>query len=275
MNIETSAKNAWLTILDRLHNDGEVTHIGRLDIETKEIMNNSVAFDMNFPIINHPARKLGYKFLAAEAYAICHGDNRVENLAEYNSNIAQFSDDGYIFNGAYGPPFNNQLMYVVNNLFNDLTSRQAVLTIWKQNPSIAKDVRCTLSLQFMVRKGKINTFVNMRSSDAIWGICYDFSVFTFMTLRVLTLLNNMLNAGTLTPIQLGNMYWNGASSHIYDRHYDLVRDCLNGDDADQIAVPPAALTDWKYVTDSMHACLADDTIAIDEQSLWCINPKHF
>lgn len=273
MNIETSAKNAWLSILDRLHNDGVVTHIGRLDIETKEILNNSVAFDMNYPIINHPARKIGYKFLAAEAYAICHGDNRVENLAAYNSNIAKFSDDDYIFNGAYGPPFNNQLMYVVNNLASDTTSRQAVLTIWKQNPTISKDVRCTLSLQFMIRDGKINTFVNMRSSDAIWGICYDFSVFTFMTIKVLTLLNEVLKA-KYAPIQLGTMYWNGASSHIYEHHYDLVKECLNGEDEDQISVPPAALTHWKYVTDSMHACLADDTIAIDEQSLWAINPNH-
>ena len=72
--------------------------------------------------------------MAAEALWILSGDNKVETIAPYNKNIKQFSDDGIIFQGAYGPRIISQLDYVIESLRKDRESRQAVLTIWNPNP---------------------------------------------------------------------------------------------------------------------------------------------
>lgn len=252
-----TATQAWLKILYDIMNKGK--HVDVKNTQTKEILANSSWFDMNFPYIEHPKRFVNKKFLAAEAYAICHGDNRTENIGKYNKNILQFSDDGYIFNGSYGPPFNNQLMYVVNTLLRDPSSRQAVLTIWKQNPVESKDIRCTLSLQFIIRDGKIHTYVNMRSSDAIWGLTYDFPVFTFMTLRVLTLLNENWETVDEAPIKLGNMYWSAFSSHVYEYHYELANSILgyDGEMPTPTIIPQNFTLDWKTVTDHLHSEMGD------------------
>lgn len=140
MNSPLTANDAWRKIMVELYHNGKI--VSPRGIDTKEVLFLSQTFDMNYPICYHQDRKLNYAFSAAEAYFIAHGDNRVENLAQYNRNISQFSDDGLIFNGSYGPPFNNQLMFVVNTLVNDPNSRQAILTIWKQNPVHSADIRC-------------------------------------------------------------------------------------------------------------------------------------
>jgi thymidylate synthase len=264
--IQNTANQAWAKIMDGLTTNGKIVKVK--GVNTRECLNNTVAFDMNHPICYHQDRRLNYAFSASEAYEIAHGDNRVENLAVYNINIAQFSDDGLIFNGAYGPPFNEQLMFVVNTLLNDTLSRQAVLTIWKQNPIVSKDIRCTVSLQFMIRNNELNTFVNMRSSDCWLGIPYDFFNFTIMTLRVLTLLNDGGHYFTL-----GDMYWNAASSHAYEHDWEKIAKVIGANPNKSTSrVLPSALSNWNFVVNSLQACMDKDEERIVNEELWRIRP---
>ena len=267
MNAAKTANDAWLSILSKLvdFKDGKAT-ISPRGQKTFERLAVHEEFDMNFPVCYHQDRKLNYSFAAAEAYAITHGVPDAHFLVRYNANMGQFSDDGYIFNGAYGPPFHNQVMYVVNSLINDQQSRQAVLTIWRQNPVRACDVACTLSMQFLIRDGYLNAIVTMRSSDAWLGIPYDFLNFTVMALRILTL----VNAITGQKIRLGVMHWQAGSSHLYHRDLEkaqLVRNELPN--KMPAPIPVEALVDWRFITDSLHACM-DKT---DKQDLlWKIRP---
>ena len=281
--IKTATK-AWYKTLDTIVING-TEYVGRDGHKVKEVINNTLVFNMLYPVIYHPDRKINYSFSASEALFIANGDNRVSHLTEYNKNIAQFSDDGIIFNGSYGPPFNEQLMYVVNNLVNQPASRQAVLTIWQPNPVESKDIRCTLSFQFLIRNGRINTIVNMRSSDIMWGVCYDLFNFTIMTLRVLTLLNQKRAKSPLSgipypidkhhkPYELGYLYLNMGSSHLYERHYELAEKILsnNYEISNIIEVPEKAFIDWKYVTDSLRICIDKDENRDDFFQYWPIRP---
>jgi thymidylate synthase len=84
--------------------------------------------------------------------------------------------DGNIFHGAYGARIYGSLIKLVELLKSDPDSRQAVLTIfdWKQDLGIiSKDIPCTLSLQFFIRKNKLCMRVNMRSNDVWLGLPYD------------------------------------------------------------------------------------------------------
>lgn len=253
----------WIDAMADLRLHGRL--VGPRDLTTKELLFKGATFDMNEPVIYHQDRKLNYTFMAAEALFIANGDNRVENLVPYNKNMAQFSDDGLIFNGSYGPPFNNQLMYVVNTLARDINTRQAVMTIWKQNPVASADIRCTIALQFIVRNGKMHTKVNMRSSDCWLGVPYDWFNFTIMTLRVLTLLNRQINS----RISLGNMRWEATSFHAYENNWPAIDKVLNSEPNKVIdPMPERCYCNWQYVVDSLHACIEKQ----DTGDLWKIRP---
>lgn len=266
-----TANQAWLHALGDVADFG--VPVGPRGMGTQEILNYPSAFDMNSPICYHQDRKLSYKFMAAEAYWITSGSMFTEDIVPYNSHIAKFSDDDYIFNGAYGPKFINQLQFVVNQLRKDCDTRQAVMTIWIQNPIDTKDYACTLSLQFMIRDGRLNTIVNMRSNDLWLGRPYDMFNFTIMSLRVLTYLNEGYDCtyGELT--RLGTLYLNAGSTHLYDQNVEegkRISDLLPNKRV--YRVPDRALCDWKFVVNSLLACRDMDEEAIQENNLWRIRP---
>ena len=148
-NIIHNANFEWLSELSWAFNKGnDVTPRGQL---TKEVLQQTSIVSMRRPVITLPERKLSTKFLGGEAYWILSGDNRVETIAPYNKNIVNYSDDGVTFFGAYGPRILSQLDYVIDKLKSVADTRQAVLTIWRENPPETKVVPCTVSVQFLIR----------------------------------------------------------------------------------------------------------------------------
>ena len=262
-----TANQAWAHSLDYVFSEGkEVTPKG---IKTKECLNESILFDMNNPICYHQHRKLSYTFMAAEAYWINSGSMFTDDIIPYNKHIAQFSDDNHIFNGAYGPKFLNQLMYVVYTLEKDASSRQAVMTIWHPNPVRTKDYACTVCLQFLIRENKLNTIVTMRSNDLWLGRPYDVFNFTIMSLRVLTMLNADFK-DTFRPLySLGWLALNVGSAHIYESDFEKVQKVYQTlPDKHAQKVPNEALTDWKFIVDSLLACRDKKST----KGLWKIRP---
>lgn len=270
-SVWSTATLAWKnSILITMLDPGEVTVRG---MKTKEVMNQTIQFKMNRPVCHHEERKLSYTFMAAEAYWITSGALLTEEIEPYNKHIAQFSDDGHIFNGAYGPMFISQVEYVANQLFSDLSTRQAVMTIWVPNPIHSKDYRCTISLIFNVRDGHIHTTVLMRSNDLILGRPYDMFNFTVMTLRVLTRLNKKREAGRGSLIKLGTQTLHAVSAHVYDNHYEMAnRISVSTDFKPSIKVPERCLYDWKFVTDSLLACRDQTESEYGLNEIWRIRP---
>jgi len=214
------ANNAWERLLQDVYQDGEIS--SPRGMETKEILDYTMRFDMTYPVITHPARNLGYKFMAAEAAWILSGDNRVETILPYAKRIKEFSDDGIRFFGAYGPRIVDQLSYVVDTLVKDPDSRQAVMTIWRPNPRITKDVPCTVSVQWVIREGKLHCLDKMRSSDAWLGWPYD--VFNFSMLSAMIAVEYWMR--TSEYIEPGTFSLSATSQHIYERNYENVKDVL-------------------------------------------------
>jgi thymidylate synthase len=195
---------------------------------TKELVNQVFEVNMKYPVLICPQRKLSYRFMAAEALWILSGDNKVETIAPYNKNIKKFSDDGIIFQGAYGPRIVSQLDYVISTLKNDRETRQAVLTIWNPNPKPSKDIPCTISITFQIRDNKLDCFVFMRSSDLFLGIPYDVFTFSMLSHLVCSELDNV------TPRTL---YLTATSSHLYETDHERSIDCLKYDYESSNAVP--------------------------------------
>lgn len=217
VNLIHSANFEWLSELSWVLNKGNsVAPRGQV---TKEALQQTAIVNMRRPVVTLEERKLSTKFLGGEAYWILSGDNRVETIAPYNKNIINYSDDGQTFFGAYGPRIASQLDYVVDKLKSDADTRQAVLTIWRENPPETKDVPCTVAVHFMVRDYKLNCHVYMRSNDLWLGFPYD--VFNFSMLSHLVCCR--LNASAATNgdvVKPGMLYHTASSRHIYEQHFE-------------------------------------------------------
>lgn len=203
--------SVWIrTVRETLEHGSVVSPRGQ---DTYETLNRVTQVDLRYPVLVLPARKLHYQFMAAEAYWILSGDNRVETIAPFNRNISKFSDNGETFYGAYGPRIESQFAYVVEALVKDEDTRQAGLTIWIENPKPTKDVPCTISVFFNIRNGVLNIHPSMRSSDIWLGLPYD--VFNFSMLAYMVCAS-LRDAGLdVTP---GTLFLTAISSHIYFRN---------------------------------------------------------
>ena len=194
---------------------------------TRELLHQSLHIDMRRPVLRNKMRKLDYRFMAAEAFWILSGDNRVETISPFNARIHEFSDDGTTFYGAYGPKIMDQLPYVLEKLKNDGLSRQAVLTIWRECPPQTKDVPCTVAISFTLRNGLLDVHVFMRSSDLWLGLPYDVFNFCMLGHYVCAKLNNPTGEVCEAVAEPGTLHLTAVSSHLYEINWGAAAMCLN------------------------------------------------
>lgn len=182
-----------------------------------EILNDPFHVDMDCPVLLNVKRKLNYSFMLGEAAWMLDGRNDVKTIAKYLGGIKRFSDDGVTFFGAYGPKIITQTSYIIKKLKEDQDSRQAVLTIWRENPIASKDVPCTLSMQFFLRKASDELFLhcitNMRSNDIWLGTPYDSFNFSAISFYIALFLNK-----AEIKCKLGKLIINAGSRHLYEEN---------------------------------------------------------
>jgi len=182
-------------------------------------------------ILTNPLRKASKRFMAVELLWILLGRSDVEMISFYNERIKTYSDDGLTFFGAYGPKIMGQLSYVENILRRDPWTRQAVLTIWRENPPATKDVPCTITMQFIRRPLEyLNLNVYMRSQDAWLGFPYDVHNFTCLQLILASILG--LKPGKFTLIQ--------GSFHAYKPDFKMINKMINTFTFSESQVTPLA-----------------------------------
>lgn len=217
-----TANEAWLQRLRQLIIAPEIEIRG---MKVREEIACKVQVDMNYPFVVNEIRNISDKFRFAEAYWILSGDNRVETIRGAAPSIEFFSDNGHVFQGAYGPKVTEQLRYVCETLLKDPHSRQAVISIWRENPRDSKDIPCTLSLQFLIRYEELHCIATMRSSDVWLGLPYD--IFNFSCISKWIQLY-LCNDSLAFPPELGSLTINIGSSHLYAKNYEAAEKVLNG-----------------------------------------------
>lgn len=212
--------NEWIKVLNDLLKNGKESHPRGYKI--KELLNYHTCVNMKYPILTIKERNLGYKFMFREAWWIMDGRNSVDTITNYSKAISSFSNDGYHFDGAYGPRVVDQVRYIVDSFVEDIDTRQAVLTIWRANPRASKDIPCTISIQWIIRNGKIYCIDSMRSSDIWLGWPYDIFNFTMLTGYIMLLLRER----GITELELGNLYLNAGSCHLYENNFEKAENLI-------------------------------------------------
>lgn len=116
-----------------------------------------------------------------EAMWMLAGRKDVAFLAQFNSRIADYSDDGVTLPASYGWRWRNyfdydQLEALVNLLKKEPTTRRALLCMWDPCVDLeiaikSKDVPCNTTAMFQLNAGKLDMMVTNRSNDVVWGLC--------------------------------------------------------------------------------------------------------
>jgi hypothetical protein len=127
-------------------------------------------------VLFHKGRDANPIFHLMESIWMLAGRRDVQFLQHFNSTIGQFSDDGKVFNAAYGYRWRrhfgfDQLEEVIKALRRDPETRQAVIQMWDQDDLVkrTKDKACNTQVVFDTRGNKLNMTVFNRSNDIWWG----------------------------------------------------------------------------------------------------------
>lgn len=159
-------------------------------------------------------RRVNTRLAAVEALQLlsgtCDGELLRRAAPSYSEVLVRPENVAY---GAYGPRLRHQLQAVYHELRRDPGSRRAVLTIYREDDLLHDgDHPCTLSAQLLVRRGRLELVVNMRSWDYWLGVPYD----VFMWSQVQHSFAHQLG------VDVGRYVHHTGSLHVYDRDREAV-----------------------------------------------------
>lgn len=127
-------------------------------------------------VITYPERDANPFFHFMEGLWMIAGRNDVEWISRFNASIANYSDDGVTFNGAYGYRWRHhfgfdQLDMIVDLLKANPDDRRIVLQMWSPEDlgREGKDFPCNTAAKFRIVDGRLDMTVENRSNDMIWG----------------------------------------------------------------------------------------------------------
>jgi len=206
------------------HGDEVGSRVGR----TKEALHSRIVLEKprEREILN-PKRKANIAAQIAETMWVLAGRNDVEWLERYLPRAPEFSDDGEIWRGGYGPRIRefgtgtivedygatvDQLGHVVELLKKDPGTRRAVINIYDPlvDTQEGKDIPCNNWLSFISRDGYLDLSVAIRSNDLIWGWS-GINQFEWSVLQEVV--------AWYTGMKVGQLSFTQTSLHIYEKHW--------------------------------------------------------
>ena len=192
---------------------------------TVEIIGASFIADEDF-IFSKPNKE----YIEAEIAWYDSGSLNVEDLFEiYGKEVAIWkavSDEfGYI-NSNYGWCIDSgdnccQFDNCLETLQKDIGSRRACMIYTRPSMQVdynlagRSDFMCTHAVNYLVRDGKLDAIVQMRSNDAVFGFLNDLAWQKEVQAQL---------AANLEDVTPGDIHWQVSSLHVYERHFRYIKE---------------------------------------------------
>lgn len=189
----------------------------------KELRDAQIRMHPQYPFQGFKSRKYSLPYFKAEMLWKLGASKYDDSIKAHAKMWESVQNPDKTFNSNYGQYWFGQqmgLMKAVMELIRDQDSRRAsipMLTDAHLSPETV-DTVCTEAITLHIRQNKLHMSVHMRSSDQIFGLGTDIP--TFSTLLMLA--HGLLKAN-FPSLQVGMLNITAASSHIYERHFDMVR----------------------------------------------------
>ncbi len=193
-------------------------------------------------LVASKVRKVSFGFSIANFIWLLSGENTVDRILPYNKNGAAFSSNGLYYEAAFGDRiFGTYKLweYAKNVLISDTTTRRAEIPLFFPNDLVLlhRDTPCADSIQLMVRNGRMDFFLSMRSQSAYSVFPYDLFLFT--------MLHEFLSLEMNLPI--GYFYYYCKSFHFYVEERDKVKNLLKEKPSKPHEMPSMCKTDHTLV----------------------------
>lgn len=128
-------------------------------------------------VVFYPERDANPFFHFMEGLWMIAGRNDVEWISRFNGSIANYSDDGVTFHGAYGYRWRHhfgfdQLEMAAGLLAINPDDRRIVIQMWDPKEDFGregKDFPCNTAIKLRIVDGFLDMTVENRSNDMIWG----------------------------------------------------------------------------------------------------------
>lgn len=217
-------QHIWYEMFNRTMNEGAV--LAPRGLKIRELRDFQISIDPRYPFMGFPARNYDVGYFKKEMLWKL-GANRMDDSIKQHAKMWESvqNPDGS-FNSNYGHYwFGPQMGFwnVVMELIRDKDSRQAVIPMLSKDHMTPEtiDKVCTTGVGFHIRNDELHMSVQMRSSDQIFGLGTDIPTFSFLYRLVLAVLQDHYD------IYEGKISITAMSSHIYERHFPMVRQILD------------------------------------------------
>lgn len=224
MKKHSSMNEVYANVITDLKHDGSLVDSyqnGSRIGDVVELLNHQVILtDPTKLCITHPKRKWRENYALAELLFYLGANRNIGNMYRKAAIWLAISDENDEVESNYGTYiFNSNWYRTIEELMVNPGSRRAVIPILNEGHlrKNDKDYPCTGYIQFQIRESKLYLTWNMRSCDAIFGLCNDMfcaSIIQQMMLNELCLEEHKVTLGDLT--------FNLGSLHIYKRHWELL-----------------------------------------------------
>ena len=241
-SILSRMEQAYLYLLRKILEEGDDRE-DRTGVGTRALFGLQMRFDLSkgFPAVT--TKKLAFKAVKSELLWFLEGstdDNRLKELngsektiwtanaeADYWRAKAKFSGDlGRVYAAQWrdwkkpdGTSV-DQIAEVIEMIKKDPYSRRLIVTAW--NPGELDQMAlppCHMFFQFFVAKGKLSLLMHQRSCDMFLGVPFNIASYSLLLHMV----------AQVTGLQVGEFVHSLGDAHIYQNHFDAVKEQLSRD----------------------------------------------
>ena len=175
----------------------------------------------NQRVLHDTNRNANPFFHLFESLWMLAGRRDVAFIRQFNQQMVEYSDDGEVFNGAYGYRWRkhfgyDQIAAALDMLKTNPLDRRVVVSMWDAYEDLgrsSKDIPCNQQVMFRVVGGRLNMLTTNRSNDAVWGLMGANAVH-------LTMLMEYMAVNLDLPVGEWSHVTNNL--HIYERHWPLL-----------------------------------------------------
>jgi len=173
------------------------------------------------------------KYLIGELSWYFSGNTKVDGILRYSKFWDKIKNEDGTVNSNYGHSVfykrnkhnSTQFDWAYKQLIKDEGSRQAIILYNDADYyfDANKDFVCTQLQQFLIRDNKLISIIYIRSSDVIKGLTYDIPFWSIVQQQLLLRLKEVY-----PELELGVLFINFGSVHIYESDLQLVNSMLKG-----------------------------------------------
>lgn len=218
---------------------------------TRSLFGYQMRFNLaeGFPLIT--TKKLHTRSIFVELLWFLRGDSNVKWLQDRNVTIW---NEWARENGDLGPVYGvqwrswpapdgqkiDQISQLIEQIKKNPDSRRLIVSAWNvgQIPEMALPP-CHAFFQFYVANGKLSCQLYQRSADIFLGVPFNIASYALLTHMV----------AQQTGLEVGDFIWTGGDCHLYNNHFDQVREQLSREPFPypklRLARHPASIFDYE------------------------------